>query len=207
MTNMEEIQRIISTGENTRHKFRANIRRSESLAREMVALSNTRGGMIVIGVSDKSKLTGFSSSEIKCLKQTIASSVEQVSPPIRPTMQEISIPDGVVIVVSVTEGGNKPYMDSNANFYVKCGAQKRKIDSREEIVRMIHGPSLKSADSVLVNGSSIADIDLDFFHEFFEKEYGGRIEEQNLALPELLENMNLTKDGKMKICGTLLFSS
>ena len=208
MMKMEEIQCIISTGEDSRHKFRASIMRSESLAQEMVAMSNSFGGKILVGVSDDGRITGLSSADIKHLDQSVSrAAVKQVNPSIHPTMQEIPFPDGVVMVVSVPEGDNKPYMDWNSDFYVKCGVYNRKIDSREEILRMIHGPSLKSAESILVNGSTIADIDLDFFHEFFEKEYGERIEEQDLTLAELLENMNLTKAGKMKICGTLLFSS
>ena len=48
---------VITQGEDSRHQFRANVTRSDSLAQEMVAFSNSLGGIILIGV----KKTGIRS--------------------------------------------------------------------------------------------------------------------------------------------------
>lgn len=48
-----------------------------------------------------------------------------------------------------------------------------------------------SADKTPVPKSSIQDVDMPYFSEFFEKEYGESLEEQNLTPTQLLENMNL----------------
>ena len=42
---------------------------------------------------------------------------------------------------------------------------------------------------------------------FFEKEYGERVEDQGISRAQLLENMNLAHNGRLNICGMLLFSS
>ena len=47
----EELLAIIANGEDSRHQFKANITRADSLAQEMSAFSNSKGGFLLIGVS------------------------------------------------------------------------------------------------------------------------------------------------------------
>lgn len=65
---------------------------------------------------------------------------------------------------------------------------------------LIHG------DEVPANGLTPADVDVDYFGKFFEKEYGGSLDDQDLSLPRLLENMNLAKEDMLNIAGALLFA-
>lgn len=63
--NLNELKAIISRGEDSHHQFKEDIRNHDSLAAEMVAFSNSRGGQIFIGVSNKGNLTGLSSKDVK----------------------------------------------------------------------------------------------------------------------------------------------
>ena len=72
---------------------------------------------------------------------------------------------------------------------------------------MLQDATLFHADGIPVVGSSVADIDKNYFDEFFEKEFGESFEDQGISLAQLLENMNLAKEGRLNICGTLLFAS
>jgi len=47
-----EIIEILEKGEDSQHQFKRDITNTESLAGEMVAFSNTNGGIIIIGVND-----------------------------------------------------------------------------------------------------------------------------------------------------------
>ncbi len=71
---------------------------------------------------------------------------------------------------------------------------------------MFQSSALIHADEVPVKGSSTADIDQKFFDDFFEKEYGEIIDDDQ-SRDQLLENMNLAKNGQLNICGALLFAS
>lgn len=204
----EELLGIIAGGEDSRHQFKANITRSESLAQEMVAFSNSQGGVILIGVTDDGGIAGLTTEDIRRLNQIVSNAAtEHMRPPISPITQNVALPDGMVVVVSVTEGISKPYMDKNLHVYVKSGADKRKVTAREELQRMFQAASLVHADGIPVNGSSVADIDQAFFDTFFEKEFGERVEEQDISRGQLLENMNLAKEGLLNISGALLFSA
>ena len=203
----EELLGIVANGEDSRHQFKANIRHAESLAQEMVAFSNSEGGMILIGVTDDGDIAELTSDDMRRLNQLVSNAAtDHVRPPISPTTQNIALPDGLVMVVSVAEGISKPYMDKNLHVYVKSGADKRKVTAREEMLRIYQEVALVHADSIPVKGTSSADIDQEFFATFFENEFGERVDEQDVPLSRLLENMNLSKQGQLNLCGTLLFA-
>lgn len=47
-----ELIEILARDEDTRHQFKANVTNETSLASEILAFSNTQGGIIVIGAND-----------------------------------------------------------------------------------------------------------------------------------------------------------
>ena len=59
-----ELKKIISRGEDSRLQFKEDLRSTDQLAAEMVAFSNSEGGRILVGVSDKGKVIGIPSSEV-----------------------------------------------------------------------------------------------------------------------------------------------
>lgn len=75
--DLTELKVIISRGEDSRHQFKEDIRNHDSLSAEMVAFSNSRGGQIFIGVSNKGDLTGLSSKDIDRINQLISNSASQ----------------------------------------------------------------------------------------------------------------------------------
>lgn len=56
------------------------------------------------------------------------------------------------------------------------------------------------------NGMTISDLDLDYFKRFFERSFGEPIGQQDVALLDILHNMNLMKDSFLNISGALLFA-
>lgn len=61
MRSMAEIQSLIEQGENGGVEFKRSDVRPESLAKEIVAFSNTNGGTLLIGVDDNGTVTGIGS--------------------------------------------------------------------------------------------------------------------------------------------------
>ena len=205
---VSELLNIIANGEDSMHQFKSDISRPESLAQEMTAFSNGQGGLILIGVTDDGDIAGLGKDDIHRLNQFISNaSTDHMCPPILPTTQNFSLPDGKVIVISVSEGISKPYMDKNLHVYVRSGTDKRKINSREELMQILRNSALMHGDSIPVHGSSILDIDEDFLSAFFTREYGMSINESGADISQTLENMNLARAGKLNLCGTLLFAS
>jgi len=203
----EELLAIIANGEDSRHQFKQNITRAESLVPELAAFSNSKGGLLLIGVTDEGGIQGLTIEDMGRINQLVSNAAKDVKPPISVTTENIALPSGMVMVVDVPEGISKPYMDGNLHVWVKNSANKSKVSAREELLRMFQSSALVHADEISVNGSSVVDIDQEFFDAFFEREYSERVEDQDVSRVQLLENMNLAKNGQLNICGTLLFAS
>jgi len=205
----EELLAIIARDEDSRHQFKANIHNASSIGAEMVAFSNSAGGLILIGVNNgDGSRSGLTRDDIGPINQVIANAAtNNVRPPINPVTENIQLPDGIVIVIHIEQGVSKPYMDTNGYIWVKNGSDKRRVTAREELQRMFQEAALIHADEIPVGNSSVADIDQEFFDAFFEKEFSERVEQQNIPRAQLLENMNLAKNGTLNMSGMLLFAA
>ncbi len=205
----EELLAIIARDEDSRHQFKADVNNASSLGAEMVAFSNSAGGLILIGVKNEDgSRSGLTRDDIGRINQIVANAAtNNVRPPINPVTENILLPDGLVIVVHIEQGISKPYMDTQGFVWVKNGSDKRRVTAREELQRMFQEAALIHADETPVSGTSVADVDQEFFDAFFEREYGERVEEQDVSRVQLLENMNLAKNVQLNICGALLFAS
>ena len=202
-----ELIEIISRGEDSRHQFKADVNNRDSLAAEIVAFSNSGGGRIFIGVSNDNKVLGLSVEAIGRINLLLSNTSSQnVRPAVNPLSENVSHPDGTVIVVTVPDGVSRPYMDKNGVIWVKSAADKRKATSREEIQRMFQSAGLVHADETPMDGFGAGDVDMPYFTNFFETEYREGMEDQKVPLPQLLENMNLAKGGTLNLAGTLLFA-
>lgn len=204
----EELLGVIANGEDSKHQFKANITRADSLAQEMAAFSNSKGGVLLVGVNDDGSITGLTDEIIRDINQIVANAAtNNIRPAINPITQNFTLPAGKVLLVTIEAGLNKPYMDTNGYIWVKNGSDKRRVTAREELQRMFQEAALIHADETPVSGTSLTDIDREFFDTFFEKEYGESIDQQGVPRAQLLENMNLARNGQLNICGTLLFAS
>ena len=108
-------------------------------------------------------------------------------------------------MVEVPDGLNKPYLDAQGRMWVKNGADKRHVTSREEMQRMFQRAGLLQADQVPVRGATMRDIDEREFGRYFERRYGQSLEQAGLPLAQLMDNLRLAQDGVPNLAGLLLF--
>jgi ATP-dependent DNA helicase RecG len=201
-----EILTILSQGEDSLNQFKKNITNADSLAAEIVAFSNGKGGNLFIGVDDDGTVTGLSKEDIQRLNQLVSNTASQnVIPAVNPTTMIATVHGLLILIVEVPKGINKPYQDKNGVFWVKSGADKRKATSREEIQRLFQSSGMVHAD-VNPSGLTVADLDMPYFQRFFEKRYGEKLEDQALPLEQTITNMNLGNAGELNLTGALLFS-
>ena len=202
-----ELIEILARDEDSRHQFKANVTNEVSLASEMLAFSNTQGGMIVIGANDDGTISGLTRDDMGRLSNLVSNTAsQQVRPPINPVTENLSMDGGLVMVVHIQEGISKPYMDKNGVIWVKSGADKRKATSREEIQRMYQSAALIHGDEI-PSGIPVSDINEPLFSSFYEAEFEEPLTEQDIPLSQLLNNLNLAKGDILNIAGALLFAN
>lgn len=202
-----ELLEIAARGEDSRHQFKEDVTNATSLAAEIVAFANSGGGRIFIGIANDGSIHEHDAESVHRLNQLIGNAASDlVRPPINPLTENVPISTGVVIVVTVPDGISKPYLDNNGAIWVKSGSDKRRVTAREELQRMFQTARLVYGDDVPVPGTSISDIDLDYFRRFYRTRYEQDLEEQGQSLGQVLSNMRLLSDGTLTVSGILLFA-
>ena len=116
-----ELPEIIKRGESSRVQFKERMPHPDSLTHELIAFSNSKGGIIIFGINDKTgELNGLSFSEIQYINQQIVNIASQkVYPPVYLTTETVTIDDNQLLVVDIEEGLSKPYKDSNCTIFLK----------------------------------------------------------------------------------------
>ena len=205
-----ELIEIAGRGEDSRHQFKQDISNPDSLAADVVAFSNCDGGEILIGVNDQGQVVGLSSDDIRRLNQLISNvATNLVHPPISPITENISVGEKLVMVVTVRPGISKPYADNKGAYWMKSGADKRRVTSREEIRRMFQNADLVYADEIPVEGASISDISREHFATFFQKRFESSLDltldQSGFSITQLLGNLGLARGETPNLAGLLTF--
>lgn len=118
-----DLKILIQEGEGTTLELKESL--SGSFARELVAMANTIGGRILLGVRDNGTVIGVKDSN--SLRARIQDIARNCDPPVKALVE----PVGDVLVVHVRESDAKPVQCSEG-FFWRQGAVTQKL-SRDEI--------------------------------------------------------------------------
>ena len=204
-----ELLELIQKGESSTVQFKERLPHTDSIAQEMVAFSNSSGGLIIIGVNDKTgAINGLNFEEIQTTNNLLVNVASQnVFPPIVISTETVNVSGSSLIIVKIREGISKPYKDRLGTIYIKNGSDKRRVTSNDEISRLLQSSKLMIADEMIVSETSILDIDVEFFKKFIQKKYNKEFEDLGIELKQSLQNLNLLKQNNLTLAGLLCFSS
>ena len=217
----DDVLRLRDTAEQTRVQFKERVTRDNKydVSCEMVAQSNSRGGMIVVGIDDKTgRINPLSFVEVQETSNLLGSlASEGVVPQILLDIENVQMEGGVVVVATVKQGRNKPYRDNKGIVWVKQGADKRKVFDNAELIAMLMENGQMHPDSMPVNGTSIKDLDentlrdyllrdylLNRFRSDFERQQLSVTELRHRSLDEITGVLSQTPEGILKNNGLIL---
>ena len=113
--------------------------------------------------------------------------------------------DRIVIVLTIPKGIDKPYFDRNGVIWLKAGADKRRVNSKEELRRLFQASDQLHADQ-LPTRAGLDALDRQRLREFLRANYDQKLPKRSADRLQLLKNMNLaTGEGKLNLAGLLLF--
>ena len=205
MTEADLLQ-TLARGEDSRHQFKRDLASPDGVAAELAAMANSGGGQLFVGVADDGSVSGLDAAAVRRLNQLISNAASQhLRPPVHPLTENVQTAQGLVMVVTVPDGLNKPYMDLQGRVWVKSGSDKRHVTAREELQRLFQRAGLVYADVVPVAGTSVADLDEKAFAAYFNRRYGQSSELAGLPLEQLLQNLGLGDGRELTLAGLLLF--
>lgn len=159
-----------------------------------------------MGVADDGSLPGLGRVDVARLNQLIGNAASQhVRSPLTVHTENIGVGDDrVVIVLTIPKGRDNPCFDRNGVIWLKSGADKRRVNSKEELRRLFQGVDRFHADE-LPTRAGIDKLDKLRFRDFLRDVYQQPWPDSPDELLTLLQNMNpAADDGMLNLAGVLL---
>ena len=197
-----KITELIAQGENNAVEFKSAQVRAESIAKEMVAFSNTQGGVLLIGVEDNGDVTGLGGRED--VGEWLANIArENVLPPIDPKIENIGFQGKSIIIIELEKGKDKPYQTNKHQFLIRVGSTNRTA-THAELMRLFQQSGVFHYDRLGVDGTSIKDLNFSKIDDYFDRY---QIDFSHEDDPQrILKNTDILDDeGLTTIAGLLIF--
>jgi len=204
----DELREIIACGETSTVQFKLKFSTAKQVAEEMVAFANSKGGMMVFGVEDKTgQIIGLSYSEIQKLSNEVSTVANDQVRPVIYLQTEVVIVDGKRLLVAyVNQGSNKPYKTVSGHIWVKQGSDKRRIVENNEILSLFQASGSYHADEAVIAGTSIVDLEVAYINDYFQRVYGKPKESFGMPVDKLLTSLGiLGQGGQVTRAGMLFF--
>jgi ATP-dependent DNA helicase RecG len=200
----KELFELIKKGESDRAEFKSSLADINEIVEDVSGFSNSKGGKILIGISNSGKILGIEIGKdtVERLTNKIVSNTE---PRVYPSITVTEIDKKKVIVIEVQEAEEKPVLAFGRGFK-RVGKSTVRM-SKEEIERMILEGKKVYWDSLICEEASLGDIDEEKVRLFLKKsKVERRLEiDEKIPVKEALKKLELLKDGKLTNAAILLF--
>ncbi|MBX2840465.1 MAG: putative DNA binding domain-containing protein [Flammeovirgaceae bacterium] len=135
-----QLIKIIAKGESQTLDFKRTISHKNKIAKTLVAFANTRGGKLLVGVTDDKHILGVDPEEEKFSLDEAASFL--CKPPIQLEYFEIENREKkVILIVKVSSSDEKPHsaLDTNGNWNVYVRANDKSILAGKQTIKNMDG--------------------------------------------------------------------
>jgi len=163
-----ELFELISNGENSGVEFKRDIVDTRSLAIELVALSNLRGGRVILGVEDDGSISGVTRADLEQWVMNVCRDL--IRPEIIPYFELIrDVEPGKDVAIVELEMGwavHHLWSHNHRNYYIRAGTQSREA-SAEELERLFQQRGAIRVELRPVSGATVDAVDLRRLSEYF----------------------------------------
>lgn len=213
-----DVLKLIENGENSYVEFKEDAVDNKKVSREIIGLSNHKGGYILLGVDDNKNLVGLTRSDNEERVMNIC--YEMVKPRIIPTYYELMIGEVKVGVIEIENGCNKPYYieekvrlaESKTKtirlYYNRYGSTTREIEERDELQRLFQASQNIHFEIIPASYAKLDDLDMGAIVSYLKsyRNITTLVEDNKLVLLQSLELVTTVNDiSKPTIAGLLLF--
>ena len=169
--NRTELAELIQNGEDSAVEFKRDDVHPDSLAKEMAALLNLEGGVVLLGVEDNGAITGLTRGREEVERWVMDIARSNLQPEIIPVWRSVAMDDGRVVgVVGLPEDSpGKPYKAKRGSAwvtFVRVGSTSREA-TREEEGRLYQASRLVRYDIKPVAEMGMESLDLNRVENYF----------------------------------------
>jgi len=209
----EELFAILQNGENSGVEFKLDRVEPRDLAKELVALANFDGGMVLLGVDDRGQIQGLTRERVEEWVMSVCR--DKIRPELIPYFEVLKgvEPGKDIAVVRVSRGWTAHHVWHNHHrtYYIRVGSQSREA-SPEELERLFQQRGGFRVEIRPVQGTDLQDLDLRRLRDYFGRIRGQETPDINdaRAWTTLLVNTEIMAETDLgpavTVGGLLLFS-
>jgi predicted HTH transcriptional regulator len=133
------LEQLIAQGESTTLEFKSTIDSAAKIAKTLVAFANTKGGTLLIGVSDNGNVIGIT-SELREMQEIEHAAQFICQPPIELSYQTLNTGSKLVLVITIEESQYKPHYVKEAPdkqiAYVR--AKDKSVPAGKGMLHLLH---------------------------------------------------------------------
>lgn len=172
VTLKSDIRNLLAAGESERVEFKQSLPRPTVLLRDIVALANTKGGSIVVGVGPGGRVTGIDPDTVG--SENLARYVlTHTDPPLEIAVTSHTLDGRELVVIGVPSGWDKPHtVAGTAEAYVRVGPMSRAA-TRGDLQRLALEAQLGAFEDAPVIRATLADVDPARFHQYLRRRSDG----------------------------------
>jgi ATP-dependent DNA helicase RecG len=203
----EQIEQRLRLGEDSRTEFKSTARGeldAKDIGREIVALANTRGGQIFLGVEDDGTPIGLSSPKDadRLMQKVVNACQTTVHPAIYCPVIKVEVTGKLLLVIDVpVQSTERPYRAADHRYYIRDASVTREA-TREELLRMLQSRNTHY-DEVPLEGATREDLDDLVIDDFLRTAYGAAAAARRAHYLQALQCVSA--EGTPTVAGVLLF--
>ncbi|MCG8685698.1 MAG: putative DNA binding domain-containing protein [Desulfobacterales bacterium] len=166
---VREIQYMITNGENSKVEFKEECAHNDSIAKEIIAFLNFKGGTMLFGVNDDRQVVGVRDENFE--ERIMNIFYHRIMPSVIPDYQEFIIDNKRVVVLTVEQGINKPYytkVNGKNCYFLRYGSTSREA-TREELLRLFQASGNVHYEVSPVLNAAPRDLDFRNIEDYFSK--------------------------------------
>ena len=196
MTVSDVIEEI-KKGESETLELKQSLAKVREIIETVCAFANTKGGTIIVGVSDKGEIKGVSIGK-KTIEDLVLRIANSTEPRIFPEIEVVEVKNKKLIVVRVSERRDKPVFAFGVA-YKRVGKNNLKMDRAEILELLRKFAEINFEDQEICD---IAEIDEETLKKFVERAKERR-KIRAIEVSSVLENLGMTKDNKINVAALL----
>ena len=185
--SLTELLQKIHSGEDSTIEFKREMPHRGSLAEEIAAFANARGGVILIGVDDDGNIVGLDKEELNPAESRVVEICQDsIEPPVSTFTEKLWLDDKDVLKIEVPR--SLFVHKSPGGYFVRQGSSKREMRT-EHLARLLQSRSqarIISFDEQLVPNTRLGTLRRDLYQRFFTEEPAEHEFEQLLLMRNLL---------------------
>lgn len=188
----EELKKLIEKGENEKIEFKESLNMMDEIGGSVSAFSNSFGGIILIGISDKREIKGIDIGK-KTIEQLANFIKQNTDNHVYPVISIEKVNNKDIILINIKEQDEKPVFFKGVA-YKRVGKSNHKM-SASEIRKLFKESSKIYWDEKICDSAALEDIDKEKVKWFLKKAKSERnfdVDSETL-LEEALEKLGLMK--------------